>query len=455
MKKKLFLIIPLFFPLLAGCSNNNEPTEYDPFMIGDNLEVVSATEAKLIANEAYDNLMRTSSLKQSSTLTEDNTKFYTGAFSYYGTNTKTTTDIEVIYYANKIDTTRNVVKTTYLGNDSSIEEENTTTTEWYGIKPVKEGEVESDKYSLMKKTIEKFNGISSTRYSATDNFSSKEGVSAMWNKYMVETIGAKYLITSIAYSNSYTYARDNQHIIGYQMTSTVSTEKSKIAPGKEDASYIKKVDELSVIDFYKDEVLEIGWTVRTVSSRIITSYLTTIDGKESESPIEVSKQIHTTSLSYDTQHQRSEDIPEYKINDYRPFSISKFAFDDEHTKLDYVSKYDCENNDDFYRHINDSFTGHAYYKEEKLEKGFYSFFDGEFNPETNVEKWGYEAIINNKCVNYIMDPKDVQLNETDRAIINAHEHLFYVAEAARFSFRIVFNEDMSEASEFTVAIVGR
>ena len=266
MKKKLFLIIPLFFPLLAGCSGDNKPTEYDPFMIGDNLEVVSATEAKLIANEAYDNLMRSSSLKQSSTVNEDNTKFYTGAFANYATNTKTTTDTEVIYYANKIDTTRNVIKTTYLGNDSSVEDENTTTTEWYGIKPVKEGEAESENYSLMKKTIEKFNGISSTRYSAVDDFSTKEGVSAIWNKYMVSTIATNYLITSIAYSNDYTYARDNQHIIGYQITSSITLEKSKIAPGKEDASYVKRVDELTVIDFYKDEVLEIGWTVRTVSS---------------------------------------------------------------------------------------------------------------------------------------------------------------------------------------------
>ena len=455
MKKKLLFILPLLTPLIMSCSNENGDQSYDPFMIGDNLEVISSTEAQLIANEAFDNLPKASSLRESKTSIEDTTKFYTGAFSQYSVNKKTTTDSEAVYYANKIETNRNISSTTYLGNDSTIEEQNTTTTEWYGIKPVKEGEVPSENYSLLSKTTEKYNGISSTRFSSVDDFSKPAEIEALWNRHLIDSIKTNYLPVEISYSPDLTYVRDNQHIVGYLSTNTLTTESSKVAPGKEEVSYVKKVEDLIVVDFYKDEVLEIGWTVRSVSSRTITTYLSTIDGKESESPIEVSKQIHTTSLSYDTQHQKSEDIPEYKINDYRPFSISKFAFDDEHTKLDYVTKYDCENNDDFYRHINDSFTGHAYYKEEKLEKGFYSFFDGEFTPETNVEKWGYETIINNKCVNYIIDPKDVQLNETDRAIINAHEHLFYVAETAKFSFRIVFNEDMSEASEFTVAIVGR
>ena len=60
MKKKIVLL-SLFPLLLTGCSNGNQPTSYDPFMIGDNLEVISRDEARLIANEAYDNLTLASS----------------------------------------------------------------------------------------------------------------------------------------------------------------------------------------------------------------------------------------------------------------------------------------------------------------------------------------------------------------------------------------------------------
>ena len=452
--RKSLLIIPLFLPLVASCSGNNNNSQFDPFMIGDNLEVIAGGEAELISNEAYDNLMYTSSLRKSITDEQDDTKFYTGAFSSYGTHKKTTNESEVIYYANKIETNRNIVTTTYLGTDSTVENRNTQKTDWYGIKPVKEGETPSSNYSLLTKTIEKYNGISSTRYSSEDDFSSKDNVNPLWKRYIVNSISDTYLRTSISYSSNFTYVRDNQHILGYLSMSNVTTENSKIAPGKDDASYLKKTEYLVVIDFYKDDMLGVGWTVKSVSTREIITYLTTIDGKETD-PLEVSRQVDVTSFNYDLNPQKSEDIPTFELGNARKFSISRFVFNEEHTALEYASKYELEDNDDFYRHIEDGFNGHAYYKEQKLEIGFYSFFDGEPEDPKEYEKWGYKDIIENKCVNYIVDPKDAKIPDTDKEVVLTHNKLFYVAAPATFSFRVVFNSDMSQTSEFSVAIVGR
>lgn len=450
MKKKIVLL-SLFPLLLTGCSNGNQPTSYDPFMIGDNLEVISRDEARLIANEAYDNLNLASSLMKQSKIVDDNTKFYTGAFSSYATNKSTTTDSQVSYFSNKVEANRDVHATTYIGNDSTEETSNTATTEWYGIKPVKEGETPSEDYALLKRTIDNFNGVSSTRFSATDDFSNKNNVEAIWNRHLVKSMKDDYLNTDILYSDEYTYVRDNQHIVGYNLVNEITKESSKIAPGKPEVSYVKKVESLSVIDYYKDEVLDIGWTIRNVSSRIVVSYLTTIDGNETD-PIEVSRQEDITSIQYEGAHQKSEDIPEYVLTESIPFSISKFEVNSAKTDVSYVTKFEMENNDDYYRHFEDSFSGHAYYKEQKLEVGFYSFFDGEATDPEDYEKWGYAAIIANKCVNYIVDPSTLEDYET---LVENHPNLFYVAAEATFAFRVVFDANMETASEFSVAIVGR
>ena len=450
MKKKA-LLLTLFPLLICGCSQNGNTTNYDPFMIGDNLEEISSVEARLIANEAYDNLNLASSLIKQSTVSEDNTKFYTGAFSAYATNKKTITNTQVSYYSNKIDTNRDVESVTYIGIDTTEETSNTSTTEWFGIKPVEEGETPSENYALLRRTIDKYNGKSSTRFSAVDDFSTKNDIEAVWNRYLVNSINENYLLTSILYSSDFTYVRDNQHILGYYLSSQVTKEASKIAPEKEEISYVKKVEELSVIDYYKDEVLEIGWTIRSVSSRTITSYLTTIDGNETD-PIEVSRQEEVTTLQYESSHQSSEDIPTYELSSFIPFSIAKFTVNPEYTDITYSTKYQMENNDDYYRHYEESFNGHAYYKEQKLEVGFYSFFDGEPTEPQDYEKWGYEAIIANKCVNYVVNPATM---EEAQAIVALHPNLFYVAAEATFAFRVVFDAEMENASEFSVAIVGR
>ena len=69
--KKLLILSSLFFLPLSGCSNNNNNSTYDPFLIGDNLEVISDTEAELVSNEAFSNLMYTSSLRQSSNIVKN------------------------------------------------------------------------------------------------------------------------------------------------------------------------------------------------------------------------------------------------------------------------------------------------------------------------------------------------------------------------------------------------
>lgn len=465
MKQKLFLLLPLLVPLLAGCGKGQKTSEYDPFAIGDNLEKVSTTEATLIANEAYDNLSRTSSLRKTKVDIDDDTGFYTGAFSQYSTKKKTTTDFEVVYYTNKADINETRITTTYVGNDTTIEEYSVSSTDWYGIRPVRKGEEPSENYSLMTKEIQKYNGVSSTRFSHIDDWSSEENLSPNWKHYIVDRIGNNYVKAGIAYSSSYTYVRDKQHLLGYFMSSNIVTENSKVAPGDEEMKYVKKVDILSVVDFYKDDLLEIDWTVRTVSTKTTTSYLSTIDGTESE-PIEVSRSEEVASLSYDTDHEPSSDIPTYELTTSIDFSISKFEFQEieqeepsEEPVIDLVcvDTKKLSDNNSYYQHFNDKFNGHAYYSELKLEPGLYSFFEGEPEEEEpfSYEEWGYSVIRNNKCSNYIVSLDIVEFPEEEQAVIENHPNLFFVNTKAIYSFRVVFNADMSEASEFTVAMVDK
>ena len=451
MKYRKLFIIPLILPLLGGCSNNGEPTEFDPFMIGDNLEVVSTLEAKLIANEAYDNLSRVSTLSKRTTDTQNDTNYYTGAYSKYATNKTTTSEIGVVYYSNKSESTSHTVTTTYLGNDSAIEERDETKTEWYGIKPVKEGETPSTNYALLKKTIDTYNGIPSTRYfSLNDNFSDPTEIVPKWNKYIIDSINVE---TNISYFNDYTYVRDNQHIVGYKFSSVPTSENSKVAPANEEKKIVKKVDKLDVIDFYKDDLLGIDWTVRTIASRTITSYLSTVDGLESE-PIEINRIEEVTTLSYDTSHSASEDIPVFELTDTQPFFVAKFVPNEGGTDIVYDQSFEAENNDDYYRRFEPTYNGHAYYLETKLTQGFYSFYDGTPATAADYEKWGYPVIKSNACPSSIVSFASAPKEEQEIAKKHDATKLFYVNEDAKYSFRILFDSEMKNATEFAVAKTG-
>ena len=453
--RRLFILLALCLPLLSGCGDGSSTSTsgYDPFMIGDNLEVISNVEAKLIANEAYNNLSNVTLLRRNTNNTEDDTNFYTNSFASYATNVSTTIYSEVAYYSNMIDELRNTTTTTYFGNDSTIEDKTKKTIYWYGIKPVKEGETPSPNYSLMTSTTENYNGISSTRYGVEkEDFSTTQNISPLWRRYLIESIVKNYLGTGIAYSADNTYVKDNQHIIGYSSYSEITTEPSKITPNKRENDYVVKTTYLSVVDFYNDELLGLGWTVKSVSTKVTMAYLTTIDGKGTENPLEVGKEETTTSLQYDTTHSSSESVPVYKIDNSRPFSIAKFNLINENKDIEFAEQITLENNDDYYSRVVDKFSGHAYYKEEILDVGYYSFFDGAPTDPKDYEKWGYQDIIANKCVNYILNPANVEDCHLD---LTEHPKLFYVASKAKFSFRIVFDADMKVASEFTVAIIGR
>lgn len=443
MKKLSLLALGLILPILAtSCSGDNN-TEFDPFTIGDNLEVISSTEARLIANQAYDNLSYVTSLNKNEKKIVDDTKFYTGSFSSYATNKSSELTSQVTYYSNLIDENSSSKSTVFFGKDSASEDGDKRILSWYGII----GEPANPYYSLLTQTTESYNGIQSTRYGVEeDEFATPEAVSYVWRKQLVKSVTEDYLNLGLSYSDLLTYVKDNQHIIGYSLNTIVTAEPSLITPDKEENSYVKKVTELIVIDFYKDDVLGIGWTVRTVSSRTTTSYLTTADKKESEQPIEVEKEESITSLFYDSTHSESTEVPDFKKTEDIPMAIAQFDFDG--MNISYNRSYTLDDNSDFYRHF-ESFDGHAYYKEQKLSPGFYSFYSG--TPETleGYQQWGYNDIIANKCVNYIVDPNSVP--HPDPSI---YTHLFYVAQEAKFSFRIVFNADMTSASEFTVAIIG-
>lgn len=444
MKKKSLLVLSLILPILATSCSKNEDTEFDPFTIGDNLEVISAVEARLIANQAYDNLTYVTSLNKNVKRVDDDTKFYTGSFSSYATNKSSEESSQVTYYSNLIDEASSSKSTVYFGKDSASEDGDKRILSWYGVL----GEPANPYYSLLTQTTESYNGIQSTRYGVEeDNFATSDVITSVWRKQLVKSVSEDYLKFSISYSDDLTYVKDNQHIIGYNLQTKVTAEPSLITPLKDENSYVKKVTSLTVIDFYKDDVLEIGWTVRTVSTRVTTSYLTTADKKESDEPIEVSKSESITSLFYDSTHSESSEIPQFKETEDIPMSIAQFDFDG--TTLSYNRSYALEDNSDFYRHF-ESFDGHAYYKEQKLSEGFYSFYSGTPETEAGYQQWGYNDIIANKCVNYIVDPSTI----TPHPDLSVNQHLFYVAQEAKFSFRIVFNANMSAASEFTVAIIG-
>lgn len=457
MNKKVLFVLPLFAMLLVGCKDNSsQEPEFDPFMIGDNLEVINSTEAQLIANKAYNNLIYASSLKKNTVSTTDDTNFYTNAFASRATNSKTTVETDANFYTDKITTSRVIKNTNKVGNDVVEESSSSSSTEWYGIKPVEQGETPSANYSLLRKTIDDYGGNKSERYRVvTDDFSTKTNASIIWNRYIVESISSGYLTdVNISYSPRFTYVRDKKHIVGYLAETSVSVESSKIAPGKADISYVKRVDNLSVIDFYEDSLNGIGWTIKSISKKRIESYLTSVDGKESD-PIEVFRQENVTSLVYSTKRQKGGDLPQFIVETVQPFFISKFVIneiDEEHSELVYDSAYRLENNNAYYLLVEDNFKGHAYYLEQRLSVGYYAFFDDEESGE--YEKWGYDDIISNQYPNYIVNPLAASEGELN-PILEGHTKLFYIAEEATFLFRIVFDENMEEASEFTVAVFAR
>lgn len=450
MNKKYLLLLPLLIVGLNGCSKNSESTEFDPFAIGDNLEVINATEAKIIANKAYNNLIYASSLKKTSTYITDDTDFYKEAYSSYATNEKTVVETEAKYYLDEIKFTRGTTITTKKEN-TVVEETNTvTSTEWYGKKPTKENELFDDNYDLLKKDEYDYAGAKSVLYSVVEeDFSTKNNVNELWNRHIVKSIDQDFLTdVAISYSVEFNYVRDNKHIIGYFTNSEVKPEKLKLTPEKVDAYCVKKTDNLSIVDFYKDEVIGIGWTIRTVSKRQVVSYLTTIDGVEDE-PIEVSRNEVVTSLIYDSSRKNSGDLHEFIEDTTTGLFISRFEVNQEKQELEFAQSYQLQSNDKYYKYIEKNFEGHAYFLERKLKVGYYSFYSD--ISESSYEVWGYKDIVANKCTNYIVDP----LEEKEVSpFVEGHEKLFYVAEEATFLFSVVFKDtNLTQIREFTVAVI--
>ncbi len=452
--KKILMILSLTLPLLAGCSKSQDP-EYDPFTIGDNLEVISDNEAKLVANEAYNNLSYTTSLRIDYIDILDDTYFYTGAFSSYATSKQTSKYSEILYYSNCVDETTTTDTLINFGDNTATGNQSEKRISWFGIKPAREGEPQDTDYSVLYSVTTSNNGVSYTRYGTEEgyeHFSSVANIGPNWNQYLVKTIEKTSApkdeegepIVSISYSSNNTYVKDSQHIIGYYSSTKVEIESSKITPSKQETSYVKQTKRLDVIDFYKDEVLGIGWTVRNISTRILTSYLTTADGKASENPIDIAKTESVSLFEYDVNHVPSENIPTYQIENTIKMSIAQFDVDEGVITYEGTS-IELDNNDDYYRLTDQTYNGHAYYKDVTLEVGYYSLYDGTPADPTNYRKWGFDKIKVNKCPNNI-----VRYREGDYGFGG----LFYVKAKARFSFRIVLNADMTVFTDYTVAVIG-
>lgn len=454
--KKILMILSLAMPLLAGCSGNKEP-EYDPFTIGDNLEVISRDEAKLVANEAYNNLSYTTSLRIDYTDILDDTYFYTGAFSSYATSRQTSKYSEILYYSNAVDETTTTDTLINFGDNTATGNQSEKKISWYGIKPAREGEPQDTDYSVLYSITKNNNGASYTRYGTEEGyerFSTVANIGPLWNQYLVKTIENASApkdehddpIVSISYSPNNTYVKDDQHIIGYYSSTKVEVEPSKITPSKEETSYVKQTKRLDVIDFYKDEVLGIGWTVRNISTRILTSYLTTAEGKASENPIDIAKTESVSMLEYDATHTAYENIPTYQIENTIKLSIAQFDVTGGTSTYTGVS-IELDSNDDYYRLTDKTYNGHAYYKDVTLEVGYYSLYDGTPTDPTDYKKWGFNKIKVNKCPNNI-----VQYREGDSPLDVGG--LFYVRTKAKFSFRVVLNAEMTTFTDYTVAVIG-
>lgn len=454
MNKRLLCLLPLLVTSLTGCFDSGNTTEFDPFLIGDNMEEISEDEARVVVNTAYNNLIYTSSLKKTSKSTDDYSRFYTGAFTNYRTSKDTTVETEVNYYLDEIATTRNTTSVTKIGSDKVEENSSISEVQWFGVKPVKEGEPQNPNYFLLTKTSTDYNGIKSEQYTPSEQeFSTPELAPIEWNKYVVEkSIDDTYFDeVDVSYSLNMKYIRDNKHIIGYKIETDIVEKKSQIAPQKEDATYIEKTDKLSVIDFYENEISGVGWTIKSVSYKKVVNYLTSMDGKYSD-PIEVEKQEKVTSLFYSQTRSESGEAKTFVINDAQPLHISSFTVKEEEDPeteeiietLEYSTSYQLASNDDYYRLVESNFNGHAYYRELKLKPGYYSFYSGETSTAESYEMWGYNDIKENKCMNYIVDEP-----------FEDHDNLIYITEEATFSFRIVFDSTMETISEFTVAVVSK
>lgn len=440
MKNKIVKFMPLVaLFVLTGCNTQeiNKKTTVDPFLIGDNLEAVNIDEARIVCTEANNNLQHISKLHKEIKTISDTTAFYVGALDREAEREEKVENYDVEYYKNVSNRKYSLVDTiTNSHRGNSVERRQNEMTEWYNYKKGSE-----EVFSLYSKTTTTFNEISWDTYAITsDSFATNETLQPNWNKYLIKN-ATEFTDTPITFSMAKAYVKDGIHLIGYNISSVVTVEKSPIAPLKEDISITKRVDSRQVVAYLKNDA--IGWIAESVANQEVVTYWNNLSGVAVDG-IEVSRHESTLSLSYTAQHE-SHSVPKYKedTSGENPLYISMFN-SVTHEYESTVATF--SDNDDYYRQIEAGYDGKAFSIERYLTEGIYSIYDKDHTlsfDESTYEVWGYSDIINNRCPSFIQDPE-----------IDEHEHLFQVARAGVYSFEIVFDKNMENITTFTVAKMG-
>jgi len=446
---------------LTGCSKEPEKP-YDPFHIGNNLEVIDTTEAKLIASQAYNNLSRLSAIEHSSSSTHDDSEFYKDTL-------KNKTEKREKTEKHQISIKSNMYTDSYTTheeiNDQSYgiatEESKKEIVEWYGLNE----EVEGSEYLLYTKTS---NYLGAKEYSSyrksTAVFANEDSLERTWNKYIVNR-GSEYTKnSSIKYSTSLTYARDGMHILAYNISKEINKVESPIASPYADKFLLTQTEITSIVAFVQQK--DIGWVAESFAYQSNVYFLTNISG-ETINPLKYQTIQNITNYKYVVSRDAGE-TPKY-IKDSgtsEKLVITRFEHElteippgDPETEPEKIVtgyKHDEEYSetlsitDEFYRARNPNYDAHSYYIEEQLQSN-YAYSIAYAKDEEEYREWGYESDIDDWLPGSVKEAK--YYVPPYLAEIAVFKKTFCVTTSGRYSIELQFDKDMDKILKFKISFI--
>lgn len=462
MKRRNSLVfIGVSLLLLSGCAKQEEP-KYDPFHIGNNLEVINTTEAKLIASQAYNNLSRLSAIETSSLTTHDDTEFFKDAL-------KSRAEKRIRNEVHNISIKSNMFTDSYTTHEEvhdqnygvAIDENKKEIVEWYAPK-----EKESDDYLLCTKTS---NFIGSKEYSSYKKsstvFAETDSLTRNWNKYIVNK-GSEYTKnSSIKYSESLKYARDGMHILAYSISKEINKVESPIASPTADKFLLTETEITSIVAFVQQK--DIGWVAESFAYQSNVSFLTNVSG-ERIAPLKY--QIVQNITNYKYVVSRDEGITPIYVEDSGsseklvvtrftqqkqelPPDVDEIENKEEPKTIGYVHDESYSEQltitDEFYRERNPNYDAHSYYTEVQLSSKF-AYSIAKAKNETTFYDWGYESVIEDWLPGSVKEAKYFN-EETEKDVV--FEKTFTVATNGRYSIELQFDKDMEEVLKFKISFI--
>lgn len=459
-KRNSFILFPILLITLVGCSKQEDPS-YDPFHIGNNLEVIDTTEAKLIASQAYNNLSRLSAIETSSASTHDDSEFYKDTL-------KNKTEKRIKNEKHNISIKSNMFTDSYTTHEEvhdqiygvATEESKKEIVEWYS--PVDE----SKDYLLLTKTS---NFIGNNEYSSykksSSVFANQDSLSRNWNKYIINK-GSEYTKnSSIKYSDSLTYARDGMHILAYSISKEINKIESPIASPNADKFLLTQTEITSIVAFVQQK--DIGWVAESFAYQSNVYFLTNISG-ERISPLKYQSIQNITNYKY-VVFRDSGTTPTYvedsgyseklcvtRFNQVKEELPTPLIFQEKQEEPKIINYSHDETyseqltiTDEFYRARNPNYDAHSYYTEVQLSNK-YAYSIARAKNETTYLDWGFESNIEDWLPGTVKEAKYYDEILEKEVVFGK---TFTVATSGRYSIDMQFNNNMDNILKFKISFI--